>query len=123
MSITLRRTARSYPRLPYEKIKNDILGDSYELSLVFVGEKRGAHINKKTRGKTYSPNVLSFPFSRTSGEIFITPVVAKREARGFGHSYSKHVLYLFIHGLLHLRGLDHGAKMDGLEERYLKKYS
>lgn len=122
-SISISSTVRSYPKLSYEKIKNDLLGEKYELSLVFVGEKRGRAINLKSRNKTYSPNVLSFPFTKQSGEIYISPAVAKREASRYGHSYHKHVTYLFIHGLLHLKGLDHGKKMDALEVKYLQKYS
>lgn len=121
MSINLSHTV-SYPRLPYEKIKNDILGDAYELSLNFVGETRARRINQASRGKSYVPNVLSFPLSKTGGEIYLTPAVAKREAKAWEHSYSEHVLFLFIHGLLHLKGLDHGKKMEGLEDRYFKKY-
>lgn len=122
MSLNLSHTTRSFPRLPYEKIGNDILGSKYQLSLVFVGEDRGRHINIASRNKSYSPNVLSFPLSTNTGEIYITLAVAKREAARFDHSYQKHVLYLFIHGLLHLKGLDHGNKMDTLEAKYLKKY-
>ncbi|MEX0913143.1 MAG: rRNA maturation RNase YbeY [Candidatus Paceibacterota bacterium] len=120
MSTTVSHTTRSFPRLSYEKVKNDILGSEYELSLVFVGEKRGREINRQSRNKTYVPNVLSFPLSSKAGEIYITLAVAKREAPTFRHSYPKHVLYLFIHGLLHLKGLDHGSKMDMLEEKYLR---
>lgn len=122
MSLTISQSARSFPRLPYEAIKDDILGRSYQLSLVFVGAARGAAINRQTRGKTYSPNVLSFPLSKNEGEMFLSPIVAKREASRYDHTYKQHVAYLFIHGLLHLKGLDHGPKMDALEERYFKKY-
>lgn len=122
MSTSISHTTRSFPRLPYEKVTHEILGDNYQLSLVFVGEERGRRINLESRNKGYSPNVLSFPLSKTAGEIYITLAVAKREAANFDHSYQKHVLYLFIHGLLHLKGLDHGSKMDALEEKYLQKY-
>lgn len=122
MSINISHTTRSFPRLPYEKVASDILGSKYQLSLVFVGEERGRQINLASRNKSYSPNVLSFPLSKSAGEIYITLAVAKRECSRFDHSYQKHVLYLFIHGLLHLKGLDHGKKMDSLEEKYLEKY-
>ena len=120
--LTLSHTTRSYPRLPYQKIKDEALGKRYQLSLVFVGEGKAREINQTTRNKTYTPNVLSFPLSKNSGEIFISPSVAKREARKFGHSYNRHVAFLFIHGLLHLKGLDHGKKMESLEQKYLKRF-
>lgn len=122
MSVAISRTARSFPRLPYERAKDDVLGPNYRLSLVFVGQERGRAINRATRGKTYAPNVLSFPLSAKAGEIYITPAIAKREAAHYGHTYREHVLYLFIHGLLHLKGLDHGPRMDALEEKFLQKY-
>lgn len=119
---TIHKTARSYPSLPYKKIKEDILGKRYRISLVFVGEKRAARINKKNRGKTYAPNVLSFPLDEHTGEVIITPMVAKREAQRQRKSLRSHVGFLFIHGLLHLKGYVHGATMERAEKRYLAKY-
>lgn len=124
MSVNINQTTKqSLPKLPYDAIKNDILGKRYELSLNFVGEKRGRAINWASRGKSYIPNVLSFPLHDEAGEIYITPAVVKRESKNWDHSYEKHTLYLYIHGLLHLKGYDHGEKMDSLEEKFLKKYS
>lgn len=123
MTFHLSHTTRTYPRLPYVEVKDMILGKKYELSLTFVGETRGRAINKSSRNKSYTPNVLSFPLTKEAGEIYITPAIAKREARRFGHSYKVHTLYLFIHGLLHLKGYDHGDVMEKLEEKYLRHFS
>lgn len=123
MSFSISKTVKTYPRLPYQKIKDEVLGKKYQLSLVFVGENRAREINQITRSKTYAPNVLSFPLSKDSGEIFISPSVAKREVKKYAHGYNRHVCYLFIHGLLHLKGLDHGKKMESLEEKYLNIFS
>jgi len=103
-------------------MKNIIAGKKYQLSLVFVGATRARKLNSDTRGKTYVPNVLSFPLSDTAGEIYITPAIAKSEARKFNLTYQGYVGYLFIHGLLHLKGFDHGPKMEKLEQTYLKKF-
>jgi probable rRNA maturation factor len=121
-TFSIASTVRSYPRLPYEKIKDDILGKKYGLSLVFVGAARAKKLNETHRRKTYVPNVLSFPVEKNIGELFITPDVAKREASAFGMTYNGYVGYLFIHGLLHLKGLDHGPRMDAAEKRYISKY-
>lgn len=123
MSIILTNTTRSNTKLPFLEIKNDILGKDYQLSVALVGETRARSINKRSRNKTYAPNVLSFPLTRTAGELYLCPVVANKEAASFEHSKRKHLIFLYIHGLLHLRGLDHGRKMEALEETYLKKYS
>jgi len=115
-------TARSYPTLPYARIKDDILGNTYRLSLVFIGEVRARRLNMTYRKKAYAPNVLSFPLDRHRGEIFISHTVAKREAKRHNMTTRGYVGRLFIHGCLHLRGVPHGARMDTLEQKYLKKY-
>ncbi len=115
-------TVKSYPTFQYETMKNDILGKRYDLSLQFVGPTRAAKLNQTYRQKTYTPNVLSFPLTEDTGEIFICPQVAVKEAAKYDLSTSGYVAYLFIHGLLHLKGLDHGDEMDKQEKRYLRKY-
>ena len=121
-TLTLTATARSYPHHPYQKIKDDILGKSYAVSLAFVGAVRAQSLNKQYRNKTYTPNVLSFPLDEKTGEVFITPEVAKREAHKFGMSVDGYIGFLFIHALLHLKGLDHGDTMDKAERKYCLKY-
>lgn len=122
MSVTLANTTKYNPRVPFLAIKNDVLGEKYQLSINLVGEKRARSINQSSRGKSYAPNVLSFPLTKSAGEIYITPLVSKREAKKYEHNEREHFIFLFIHGLLHLQGYDHGPKMDRLEELYLKKY-
>ncbi len=116
-------TVKRYPSFPYETIKNDILGKRYDLSLQFVGPTRAQKLNTEYRQKTYTPNVLSFPLTVDTGEIFICPQVAVKEAAKYNLSTNGYVAYLFIHGLLHLKGLDHGDAMDKAEQKYLRKYS
>ena len=122
MSISISKTVRGYPKLPYQEMQEDILGKRYELSLVFVGEKRALTLNQKYRKKSYIPNVLSFPLDTMHGEIYIAPQVAKREAAHREMSVRGYVGFLFIHGLLHLKGHAHGATMEKAEKRYLAKY-
>jgi len=122
-TFSLSSTVRTYPKGDYEIIKRDIIGARYHVSLTFVGPDRARAFNEAHRGKSYVPNVLSFPLDETTGEIIICPLVAKREAKKFNLSYQGYVVYLFIHGLLHLKGYDHGATMEALETRYKRKYS
>ena len=110
-------------RIPFEAIARKILGARYELSLVFVGATRAKTLNATYRKKDYIPNVLSFPLDERSGEIFICPEIAKREAKKYNLSEKGYVAYLFIHGCLHLKGHDHGDTMDKLEQRYLKSFN
>lgn len=122
-NFTITATARSYPTLPYEQMKNDILGPEYRLSLVFVGQRRAQQLNKTYRNKDYIPNVLTFPLSPTDGEVFITPTIARTQAKNFGLTIRGTVGLLFIHALLHLKGMDHGDTMEEAEETYLTQYN
>ena len=115
-------TRKRTPRIPFEEIKNSIVGTHYAVSLVLVGATRGKQVNTQWRGKTYVPNVLSFQTDAQAGEVYLTLAVAKREAARYGHNFPEHVGYLFIHALLHLKGLDHGATMEKAEARAMKRF-
>jgi len=112
----------NFPSHPYKAMKDVILGKRYTLELFVVGKKRATSINIKSRQKTYAPNVLSFPYTDTHGEIVLCPEVAKKEAAGHGMSYEGYVGFLYIHGLLHLKGYDHSEEMEKLEKKYVAKY-
>lgn len=90
---------------------------------MFVGAKRARDLNKKLRGKTYTPNVLSYRLGTKSGEIFICPTEAAKQAPSFHLTPSILHLYLFIHGLLHIKGWAHGARMEECEQKLLKRYA
>jgi rRNA maturation RNase YbeY len=122
MSLTIHSSVKNYPRLPYKKMAADILGDAYDLSLVFVGNAQAQKLNQTYRKKSYIPNVLSFPIDMHTGEIFINPNVAKKEAPLHGMSERGFIGFLFIHALLHLDGHHHGDTMEKAEARYKKRY-
>ncbi len=116
-------TISDRPSLPWGKIATAVLGEKYELSLILCGDALARRVNRETRKKTYSPNVLSFPLSKNEGEIVLNIRKAAREAHTYEHSYQKHLLYLFIHGLLHLKGMDHGDTMEKSERHFIKRFS
>ncbi len=122
MSITIQYTSRTKPRVPFARILIDIMGKEYDLSLVFVGDRRSRALNKTYRNKTYIPNVLSFPLDKNTGEIYINPRQAAKEAPKFHMTTEGFIGYLFIHGLLHLVGHAHSDTMEKLELRYVKRY-
>lgn len=122
MSIDIIEKSRLAPKLPYADMQKTVLGASYELTLAFIGEKRAQELNRAHRKATYVPNVLSFPLDDRHGEIYITPLVARREAHKFNMTVRGYIGYLFIHGLLHLKGYDHGATMEKAEKRYVAQY-
>ena len=115
-------TRRSAPGFPYTKIANEIL-PHWEISLVFAGTTRAQNLNIALRNKSYIPNVLSYESGKQSGEIIICLEVAKKQAQLYGVSYPHFVVFLFIHGLLHLKGLPHGTTMERYECKALKRFT
>lgn len=127
--VDIKITARRAPhtvgarRLPFEKMAESVLGPRYELSLVICGDSLARRMNKEYRQKTYFPNVLSFELGHHEGEIFLNVRKAEREARAFGTTVEKRMALLYVHGLYHLKGMDHSDRMEALERATLKKFN
>jgi len=119
----LNKTKSKLPRLPFVCIKNTILGKKYELSISILSTKKQKEINRNYRKINKTTNILSFPLTKNSGEITFDLAKVKKEAPLFNMSYSKFLKYLFIHGLLHLKGYDHSAIMEKQENKFLKMFS
>lgn len=109
--------------MPFSAITEKVLGKTYELSLVFVGDRRSRKLNATYRGKDKPTNILSFELSKTSGEIVINPRLARLQAPRFGRTYKNFICFLFIHGVHHLKGMEHGSTMDTAEARVRKNIS
>ncbi len=114
-------TRGTAPVFPFAKALEAVL-PGWELSLVFAGETRAKALNQTLRNKEYIPNVLSYESGKKSGEIIICLNVAKKQAPEYGLSYPAMVGFLFIHGLLHLKGKRHGATMDKQEREVLARF-
>ncbi len=106
----------------FADIKNAVLGKNYDLSLVFIGNTRSRSLNRTHRGKDKPTNILSFELSNKSGEIFINLPLSRKESDMFDRSPDNFVLFLFIHGLFHLKGLSHGDTMEKAEAKMRKKF-
>jgi len=114
---------RGYPTtISYEKILTSYLGDDYELSLVFCSKKTMKRLNNQTRQKNYATNILSFPLSETVGEMFICLPVCRGQYKKFDRDFNNFIAFLYVHGLVHLKGYDHGAIMDQQEESLRKQF-
>ncbi|MDD4290490.1 MAG: rRNA maturation RNase YbeY [Patescibacteria group bacterium] len=99
-----------------EKLKNK------NFSLLITGDKVIKSLNKKYRRKNKTTDVLSFAERDIKnnfhfinnyylGEVIINIEQAKRQSKNF----KKEILFLLIHGYLHLRGYDH----KNLKEEFL----
>lgn len=129
-------TKGKLPSLPFGLMKNIVLGKKYNLSLMFAGDAKLAKLNKIYRGKNGTTDILSFPISKNNGEIYISIRESKRQASDFGYGVglknlskkirdretAKFVGFLFIHGMLHLKGYSHGSTMEQEEAKLVKKF-
>jgi probable rRNA maturation factor len=108
------------PAFPFAEAAHSVL-PGWEVSLAFAGEVRAQRLNMSLRGKDYVPNVLSYEAGARSGEIIICPSVARRQAPSYEMSDDEFVGFLFIHGLFHLKGHQHGATMERNERALLER--
>lgn len=120
MPVLLRSRLRTTPlRLPaVERMMQHILslvGHHDDLvSLDFVGDRRMQRLNRHYRRHDRTTDVLAFatreaggPPSPLIGDIVISVPQAARQATAHGHSVSREIVVLLIHGVLHLLGYDH----------------
>jgi probable rRNA maturation factor len=91
------------------------------LTVRVVGEREGRRLNSTFRKKRRATNVLSFPLDGHGDIVLCHPVVA-REARAQGKSVAHHYAHLVVHGVLHLRGFEHGTEMEQREVRILRGF-
>ena len=103
-------------------IKEEILGKNYELSIAIVGDKKIQNLNKKFRNKDYATDVLSFPLSKDSGEIFLNLNIATKKSIEFNMRVNEYYYFVLIHSMLHLKGYFHGTKMEKEEQKIMKKF-
>lgn len=106
-------TKQKPPARAWQKMKNYILGEKYDLSLVFAGDRLLMDLNKRYRKKNKAADILSFSLSKSQGEMFINLKRCRRK---------DYLAFIYIHGLLHLKGLSHGVKMENKEKAIMKKF-
>ena len=121
--ITSNLRKKEYPKkIPYQKIKDHTLGNSYDLSLVFIGDSLSQKLNREFRAKDKATDILTFPVSDDMGEIFINLDYAYKKAKTFDRSPQNYIAFLFVHGLAHILGYDHENEKDAEEmEKFERK--
>jgi len=106
----------------FTTIKNKILGKDYDLSWAFITPQKIGELNRIYRNIDKPTDILSFPLSKTEGEIYICLSEARKEARNFDRKYENFLAFLFIHGCVHLKGYDHGSTMESIEAKFRKEF-
>lgn len=93
-----------------------------QATLRVVGAAEGRRLNRAFRGRDYATNVLSFSYGRGLGDIVLCQPVIAREARTQGKALRAHYAHMVVHGVLHLRGLDHARRADAarMESREIR---
>lgn len=112
--------------LQFAAKKQNLSGD-IELSVTFVDNDRIQEINKEYRNKDQATDVISFAMEelgegevelvgvdmpRVLGDIIISVDRTKEQAEEYGHSYTRELGFLAVHGFLHLLGYDHLTKEE-----------
>ncbi len=118
-------TKGKLPRLPFVLLdaKNAVLGKKYNLSVAIVTPKEIANLNKIYRNINKPTDILSFPLEKNEGEIYLCLSETKKMAKDFLRTYENFIAFLFIHGLCHLKGMDHGSTMEKEEIKFRKKFN
>jgi probable rRNA maturation factor len=86
-------------------------------------------LNGEFLGKDYATDVLSFPDESSAdsiGDLAISRQRAAAQAREFGHTLTKELQLLMLHGVLHLTGMDHETdhgEMSRAEERWRDEFN
>lgn len=106
-----------------------------EVSVVLVGDRLMRRLNRETRGKDKITDVLSFRDSDSTikdkkflGEIVIDYQQIKRQAKIYQTSVKQELLFILVHGLLHLIGYDdkteaEAKRMELLGRKFLSKHN
>ncbi len=118
----INKTKCDIPSLPFRHIKDDILGKNYSLSLAYLSKGEMKTINSNYRKIDKPTNILSFPLSKTSGEILLCPSLIKTQTKIFDRNFPELLGFLVIHGMLHLKGMEHSSRMERREFKYDQKY-
>lgn len=103
-------------------------------TIIFVTPEEIHELNKQYRGVDRVTDVISFALEdahdvsltdvRVLGDIYICIDRMKEQAIEYGHSETRELSFLTVHGLLHLLGYDHQTKEDeevmfGLQRKIL----
>lgn len=114
------KTKNAQTRISFKRFKNIVLGEKYDLSVVLSKEKLIQDLHKHWLKKEGATTILSFPLTLNSGEIFLCQNYIKKEAKKYNLDYKLYLKKIYVHGLLHLKEMRHGKKMEQEENKILK---
>ena len=103
------------------------------VAIRLMNDREMARLNETYRDKKGPTDVLSFPADESRrpsslrqrrkkvcdaqlGDIALSPVMAKRNAKRYGRTLTEELQILILHGILHLLGYDHETDRGEMEQ-------
>jgi probable rRNA maturation factor len=128
-------TVRGLPPARVRRLVHGVLGGERRrasVSITFVGARAMRTLNRRWKRHDRPTDVIAFALDAgdgsLTGDIYICPDVARREARRRGLPAAEELSRLVIHGTLHVVGWDHPegesrerSPMWRRQERYLER--
>jgi probable rRNA maturation factor len=93
----------------------------FTISIVVVDNKTMQALNKQYREVNAVTDVLSFPYTETEGEIVLCYPQAVKQAKEKQADLQQEIIWLVIHGILHVLGYDHETPADAKVMRPLER--
>lgn len=126
--VTFRRAPASLDRTLVEtfaEVLQKLIAEGRHFHCLITNDEELRSLNRQFRGKDYATDVLSFPGEGDYlGDIAISLRRARAQAGDCGHAVEDELRILMLHGILHLRGMDHESDdgaMARAEARWRKK--
>lgn len=102
------------------------LASNVEVDINIIDDEQIHELNRVYRDVDRSTDVLSFALDEDGGEpklldekgihllgdILISAQTAQKQADEFGHGLTREIIYLAVHGFLHLLGYDHMIEVE-----------
>jgi len=123
------RTDFTLETILFEKIL-ETLSITKDVEFILCDNETIQQMNRDFRGVDKATDVLSFPFEEVDfaplGTIVISIDFAHNAAKQYSHRVDEEITLLFIHGILHLIGMDHendDGQMREHEAELINKFS
>jgi len=104
--------------------------EGQEVNIVIVDDVEITRLNRQYFHRHRPTNVISFPLAAGNpqilGDVVISAETAKRQSEAAGGETEEEILFLMIHGILHLLSYDHVGSRDGqrkMEEKERELFS
>lgn len=86
------------------KLKQMIKPPPKRILVYLVNNKTIKLLNKRFFKKNCFTDVISFKYSRDFGELIISIEECNKNAKIYSHTIEEEIIYVIIHGILHLKG-------------------